>query len=378
MQGKQKNKFLKRLVLLIAKQYTSIGGQAVIEGVMMRSPNSFVIALRNLDGSIQLRRDQWYSISNKAKFFKWPFFRGVLMLVEAMANGIVSLNYSANHAMEQEEAEKAKENNTEVKKGKKASDKVDWQTFFTMLTSFALGIGMFVFLPHAATAGIAKLLGVEWDLDGVTFHAVDGAIKATIFLAYIFIIGFIPDIRKVFQYHGAEHKSISTFESGQELTVENARKFSTLHPRCGTSFLFFLIFISIILFSFLFTIIPIPQDLPFLMRHLYALLTKIALMLPIAGISYEIIRLAGKYPGNIACKALSTPGMMLQKLTTREPDDEQLEVALASIKTVLVLEKKIEADENKDKKVLERDEVAIPSLDAIENTNASLNDFLEA
>lgn len=368
-----KSKILKKIILLVAKQYTSIGGQAVIEGVMMRSPNSFVIALRNLDGTIQLRRDQWYSLSKKAAFFKLPFFRGVLMLIEAMANGIVSLNYSANHAMEQEEA--AKEGS---EKSKKASDKVDWQTFFTMLTSLALGIGMFVFLPHAATAGLAELLDVVWDLDGVMFHAVDGGIKAAIFLSYISLIGLIPDIRKVFQYHGAEHKSISTFESGQDLTVENARKFSTLHPRCGTSFLFFLIFISIILFSFIFVVIPPPKDLSFIMTHLYIIVFKIMLTPLIAGVSYEVIRFAGKHSNNVFCKVLSTPGMMLQRLTTREPDDQQLEVALASIKTVLVLEKKIEDEGENHKKVLQRDETTIANLEEIENTSSSLNDFLEA
>lgn len=354
------------------KQYTSIGGQAVIEGVMMRSPHSFVIALRNLDGTIQIRRDQWFSLSKKVKAFKWPFLRGVLMLIEAMANGIVSLNYSANHAMEQEEALKG-----DGVKSKKASDKVDWQTALTMVTSLGLGIGMFVFLPHLATAGIAKLFSLQWDLDGMMFHAVDGTIKAIIFLSYISLIGLIPDIRKVFQYHGAEHKSISTFESGEDLTVENARKFSTLHPRCGTSFLFFLIFISIILFSFLFTIIPLPKDQPLLIKHLSALVIKMLLMAPIAGVSYEVIRLAGKYSGNVFCKMLSMPGMMLQKLTTREPDDEQLEVALASIKTALFLEKQFNLGEV-EKKVINKEEIVVSNLGEIENTNTSLKDFLEA
>lgn len=366
-------KVVKKIILAIGKQYTSIGGQAVMEGVMMRSPNAFVIALRNLDGSIQLRRDQWYSFAHKFPFFKWPFFRGILMLIEAMANGIVSLNYSANHAMEQEEKAKGEE----AKQGKKASDKIDWQTFLTIATSLALGIAMFVFLPHALTAGISHLFNLNWDLDGFAFHGVDGLIKACIFLAYVFLIGFIPDIRRVFQYHGAEHKSISTFEAGEELIVENAKKFSPLHPRCGTSFLFFLIFISIILFASLFTILPIPYAKSPILKHISMAFIKVLLMIPIAGISYEVIRLAGKYTNNIFCKALSFPGMMLQKLTTREPDDDQLEVALASIKAVLFLEKKHDL-KNTEKKVLERDEITVQNLSEIESTNSSLSDFLEA
>ena len=355
---------LKRISISIAKQYTSIGGQAVIEGVMMRSPNAFVVAVRKPDGKIRLRRDQWYGISQKLAFMKKPFLRGVVMLVEAMANGIVSLNYSANIAMDEEQKEKAlKKGKTEeeYEAEKKKSEKIDWATFFTIATSFAFGMGLFVFVPHAATEGINQVFALNWDLDGFMFHFIDGVIKACIFILYIYLIGFIPDIRRVFQYHGAEHKSISTFEAGEELKVENAKKYTTLHPRCGTSFIFFVLFISIILFSVLFVIIPveawvnswIPQGgTGFVaekvypnIKHFVAIGIKIPVMLPVAGISYEIIKFAGKHAGNPMCKALSLPGMMLQKLTTKEPDDQQLEVALASIKAVLFLEEKYKLKE---------------------------------
>jgi uncharacterized protein YqhQ len=258
-------KSLKRIMLTLAKQYTSIGGQAVIEGVMMRSPNAFVVAVRKPDGGIRLRRDQWYGISNKLQFLKKPFLRGVIVLVEAMANGIVSLNYSANIAMEEEEKEKA------LKKGmteeeftakQKAKEKIDWQTFFTIALSFSFAMGLFVFLPHAATEGLNQVFKLNWDLEGFAFHFVDGVIKASIFVLYIWAIGKFDDIYRVFQYHGAEHKSISTFEAGEDLTVENARKYTTLHPRCGTSFIFFLLFISIIIFSVLFTFIQVGTGLP--------------------------------------------------------------------------------------------------------------------
>ena len=205
---------------------------------------------------------------------------------------------------------------------------------------------------------------------------IDGVIKACVFILYIWIIGFIPDIRRVFQYHGAEHKSISTFEAGEELIVENARKFTTLHPRCGTSFIFFLLFISIIIFSVLFAIVPIGEGLPKILKHLVAIVVKIGLMIPVAGISYEIIKFAGKNAGNPLCKALSFPGMMLQKLTTKEPDDKQLEVALASIKAVLFLEEKYKL-KTATEKVLTLEEVDVADLSAIENSSGKLSDFLE-
>ena len=258
-------KTLYKLIQLMAKQYTSIGGQAVIEGVMMRSPNAFVVAVRKPDGKIRLRRDQWYGISQRFSFMKKPFLRGIVMLVEAMANGIVSLNYSANIAMDEElkeKALKAGKTEEEYEAGKAKDEKIDFATFLTIASSFAFGMGLFVFVPHAATEGLNQVFTLDWDLDGFMFHFIDGSIKACIFIFYIWVIGFIPDIKRVFQYHGAEHKSISTFEAGEELIVENAKKYTTLHPRCGTSFIFFLLFISIIIFSVLFTVLPIGEGLP--------------------------------------------------------------------------------------------------------------------
>ncbi len=369
----------RRVLLTAAKQYASIGGQAVIEGVMMRSPNAFVVAVRTPDGKIRLRRDQWYGLAKRFAILRKPILRGVLMLVETMANGIVSLNYSANVSMDAELKEKA------LKKGKtaeqyeaekKKSEKVDWATFLTMAASMAFGIGLFVFLPHALTAWLGDVLGQDWGLDSFAFHAVDGVIKAAIFVLYIWIIGFMPDIRRVFQYHGAEHKSISTFEAQQPLTVENARKFTTIHPRCGTSFLFFLIVVSIILFSAVFTLVPVGQGLPTILRHLAAVLFKVALMLPVAGISYEIIKLAGKCSTAWWARAIGAPGMLLQRLTTREPDDQQLEVALVSIRAALQLE---DAHDLKaaDKRVFTLEEIDIAGLADIQDAQGRLKDFLE-
>ncbi len=370
---------LKRIILITTKQYTSIGGQAVIEGVMMRSPNAFVVAVRKPDGSIRLRRDQWYGLSKKLDFLKKPFLRGILMLIETMANGLVSLNYSANIAMAEEEREKAlKKGKTleEFEASQKKKEKVDIATFLTMAVSFAFGIGLFVFVPHAVAFFIGDLLGKDWTLDSFAFHAVDGAVKALIFVLYIWGISFIKDVYRVFQYHGAEHKSIATFEAGMDLTVENARKFTKLHPRCGTSFIFFLILISIILFSAVFTLIPVGTNLPPILRHVVAVLFKVALMLPVAGISYELIKFSGKCSTQWWAKAMSAPGMLLQKLTTKEPDDQQLEVALSSIKAVLHLEEKYNLKDAKSK-IINLEEIDIKHLTDIETTNTSLKEFLE-
>jgi uncharacterized protein YqhQ len=374
-----KKSLMNKLILLVSKQYASIGGQAVIEGVMMRSPNAFVVAVRKPDGSIRLRRDQWFGLSQKLSFLKRPLLRGVLVLVETMANGVVSLNYSANIAMDEEnkkEALKKGMSEAEYEKAKKSKEKVGFETFISIAFSFAFGIGLFVFLPHALTAVIEKLSGAKWDLQSWQFHAIDGSIKACIFLAYIYLISFLPDIKKVFQYHGAEHKSISTFEAGEELTIENAKKYPTFHPRCGTTFIFFLMFVSIILFAVIFALVPIGTHSPTVLKHVYAMLFKVALTLPIAGISYELIKFVGKDPNSTVGAIMSYPGKLLQQLTTREPEDHQLEIALASIKAVLFLEEKYNL-KTATEKTITVDEIDFKNLADIENSNFKLKDFLE-
>jgi len=361
------------------KQYASIGGQAVIEGVMMRSPNAFVVAVRKPDGVIRLRRDQWYGLSSRLSFLKKPFLRGVLVLIETMANGIVSLNYSANIAMDEEQKKEALKkgfSEDEYEKSKKSKEKVSIETFLSIAVSFLFGIGLFVFLPHALTALIETMTGATWNLQSWQFHLVDGTIKAFIFLAYVYLIRLIPDIRRVFQYHGAEHKSISTFEAGEELTIENAKKHSTFHPRCGTTFIFFLMFVSIILFAVIFALVPVGVGQPVVLKHFYAILFKVFLSLPIAGISYEIIKIVGKNQKSKMGLILSYPGKLLQKLTTQEPDDRQLEIALASIKAVLFLEDKYNL-KDAEKKLISVDESDFRGLSDIETSNLKLKDFLE-
>lgn len=370
---------LKCIGMALARQYTSIGGQAVIEGVMMRSPNAFIIAVRKPNGDIRLRKDQWFGLSRKMPLMNKPFLRGILMLIEAMANGIVALNYSANIAMEEElKAEALKQGKTidQFENEKRKAESIDLTTFLTIAFSFVFGTALFVFVPHAATEGLNQSFNLGLSLDGFSFHLIDGLIKACVFVLYIKLISFIPDIKRVFQYHGAEHKTISTFEAGEDLSVENAKAHSTLHPRCGTSFIFFLLFISIIIFSVLFSFISIGQGLPEFLKHILAIIVKMFFMIPIAGIAYEVIKFAGQHMNNIFCRVISFPGMLLQKLTTKEPDDEQLEVAICSMKAALYLEDSYKL-KNTEKKIFNLEEVDVSDLSMVKSGNVQLKDFLE-
>lgn len=363
------------------KKYTSIGGQAVIEGVMMRSPNTFIIAVRQEDGVVKIRRDQWFGLFKKATILRKPFIRGIFVLLETMANGVVALNYSARVAMASDVIEKAEKKGISKEEAilkEKEKEKVGLATWISIGFSLVFGILLFKALPHFLTALFANKMGVDWGLQSFAFHTVDGILKACIFVFYVVIIGFIPDIKRVFQYHGAEHKSISTFEAGEELTIENAKKYTTFHPRCGTTFIFFLLFVSIILFAVIFAIFPIGAGLPTVLKHSVAILTKVCLVFPIAGISYELIKLMGKKSDTWWGRILSFPGLMLQRLTTREPNDEQLEVGLISIKTALYLEDKYNLKtEGEKKRVLTLEEVDIKGLEDIEKSNLQLADFTE-
>lgn len=348
---------------LLLAQYANIGGQAIIEGVMMRSPNAFVIAIRLQSGKIRLRSDQWFGFAQKHPVFRKPFFRGIILLIEAMFNGIFALNYSSQVAISEEKHDQ--------------DFKLDWAIILSIALSFVFAIFLFVFIPHAATIGLSETLSLDWDLKGLSFHFFDGFVKACVLIFYIYLIGQIPDVKRVFEYHGAEHKAIATFEAGELLTPENAKKFSRFHPRCGTSFVFFVLFVSIVLYSSLFSMIELAKDFSFIEKHLLALIFKIIFVFPIAGISYEILKLAGKYPSKKVFKVISFPGLLLQGLTTNEPDLEQLEVALSSIKTVLSLEEKNKLNEI-DKKILNVEEVDIKNISELERPYSTIKDFLES
>ena len=300
-----------------------VGGQAVIEGVMMRSPTSMAIAVRRPGGAIVVREQPWVSLWDRLKFLKWPFFRGTVVLIESLGNGIQALTFSANQAADDGTGDAPAE-----KLGSVAMAG-------TIALALALGVALFVVLPHFLTQALAQFTTWGISVRGVRFHLIDGAIKIALFLAYVWGISRLRDIRRVFEYHGAEHMSIFAYEKGLPLTVDNVRRFATLHPRCGTSFLMVVIVVSILFFCAAFPLMPALPSLPTVLRHLVYVAIKIPLLLPIAGVSYEVIRLAGKREHNPLLRAAVLPGMWLQRITTQPPSDDQIEVAILSLKKVL-------------------------------------------
>jgi uncharacterized protein YqhQ len=308
-----------------------VGGQAVIEGVMMRSPKSLAIAVRKPNGEIVIKNDVWVSISEKIKILKKPFLRGTIILIESLINGISALSFSANQALDEEDTDK--------------EEKIH-PIAMAATIAFALAFGMFLFvvLPHYLTDLFSKVSKGGFSVESYKFHLIDGFIKIGIFVAYVWGISLIGDIKRVFMYHGAEHKSIFAYEAGEELTVENARKYSTLHPRCGTSFILIVLLISIFLFSAIFPLFPKFPSLPKYLKNIIYIFIKIPLMMPIAGISYEIIRLSGKKRDNKILRLITLPGLMIQKITTKEPTDDQLEIAISALKAALQTEEAGQAE----------------------------------
>jgi uncharacterized protein YqhQ len=303
-----------------------VGGQAVLEGVMMRAPRSLAIAVRRPDGTIAVREDAWISIWERLKFLRWPLLRGSVILIESLVNGIQALNFSATQAAEEESEDEKKQETAKVRSSA--------GTAGSIALSLVLAMGLFVGLPHLLTYGAGRASGTNLDVDTFAFHAIDGLFKIIIFVGYIAAISMIPEIRRVFQYHGAEHKVVNTYENGEELTVENAKRWTTFHARCGTSFVLFVLTLSIFLFAAVFPLIPrVSESVP--LNHLAMIVIKIPLMLPLAGIAYEINRYASKHPQQLWVQALVLPGRMMQKLTTREPSDDQLEIALAAMRAAL-------------------------------------------
>lgn len=289
----------------------SVGGQAVIEGVMMRGPGKLAVAVRKPNGEITVDLKDAGSVSDRYPILKKPFLRGVVSLVESLSYGMKALSFSAQASGEEEEG---------------AESMSSLELAGTIAVSVGLAVLLFVVLP----TGAMKLLQNE-GFSPMVLNLCEGLLRLGIFLLYIWGISRQKDIQRVFQYHGAEHKTIYTYEHGLPLRVENVRPFSTLHPRCGTNFLMIVMLISIFIFTFL--------GWPSLWERI---LSRILLMPVVAGISYEIIRFAGKHMDKPWVRAAILPGLALQKLTTRQPDDDQIEVALASLKAVLPPEEIIE------------------------------------
>jgi uncharacterized protein YqhQ len=286
-----------------------IGGQAVIEGVMMRSLTGYSVAVRQPDGNIAIRKDKLASITAKYPFLKFPVLRGSVVLIQSLVLGIRALNYSASVATEGEDGEPEMSN---------------WAVAGSMTMAAVLGVGVFILAPLGITNAIRHWLMPQ--MGNFTYNAIDGLLRALFFFVYILSISFMDEIRRVFQYHGAEHKTVYTFEANEELTVENARRKSTLHPRCGTSFLMFVMAISILVFSL------VPSWVPFVVKFA----ARVVLIPLIAGLAYEVIRFSARHLGNPVCRLLTRPGMWLQRITTKEPDDRQLEIAITALKEALL------------------------------------------
>jgi uncharacterized protein YqhQ len=285
----------------------NIGGQAVIEGVMMRAPSRFVIAVRKPDDGIIIKKEDVKLDRNR--FFKQPVIRGLIALYDALVLGIRALNFSAYHSSVDEEGEE------QVSKT---------GMFISMATGIGLGLLLFVYLPLQLTDLMKHVIPAAND-SSLVYNAIDGVIRVAFFVLYVYLISFFSDIRRVFQYHGAEHKAIFTYEAGLDLTVENARKMDRLHPRCGTSFIIILMLVCILVFSL------IPNDAHFLIK----LGSRLVFIPIIAGVSYEILKFSGRHCNHPLLRIFIKPGLWVQKITTKEPDDKQLEIAIISIKAAL-------------------------------------------
>ncbi len=300
------------LPILAAQEETLIGGQAVMEGVMMRAPHSYCVAVRQPDGQVITDEMSVPRLSERYPYFKYPILRGVGTLGQALYLGMRALRFSANAAIASEQ------------EGAKRQEVSPWVMTLNLLFSLAFFIFLYKFIPLYLTTLIAKWLPV---VEGrILFNLVDGLIRMAIFLIFLYSISLWKDIRRVFEYHGAEHKVVYNYESGQAVTVENARAFTTLHPRCGTSFLLVVMVISIGVYA----LIPFNG-------FLAKFVSRIALLPVIAGLSYELIRFAAKHRQSVLA-IVTTPGLWLQRITTKPPADDQLAVAIHALEGAMALE----------------------------------------
>jgi len=292
------------------KEGIRVGGQAVIEGVMMRSPNSMAVAVRKPDGEITIKRERLTFFSEKMFWFKLPLVRGVIALFSALLLGIQALNFSANQALSKEE-----------------EDASPWMMSFTFAVALCFGIFLFFLIPLFLTRWLRFVIPMLSE-NGLLFNLTDGILRLMIFLAYLWAISFFKEIERIFQYHGATHKSIFAFESGGELIIDRVKGFSYLHPRCGTSFLLIVMLMSILVFAL------IPHHLSFG----YKAASRVVLIPFIAGLSYEVIRFADRKRESRGIQYFIKPGLWLQRLTAREPSEDQIEVAIRALQEVLELE----------------------------------------
>lgn len=308
---------------------TSVGGQAVIEGVMMRGTKGIATAVRTSDGDISVKFEDTVPCFKRNKFFSIPIIRGFISLIESLVVGIKTLNYSAS-LFEGEEEEEAEPSKFEQWINRVLGDKVNNLIMgFSLVVSLAFAIIIFFIIPT-----FAANLFLKFKFNNIALNFIEGIIRVAIFIVYIFLIGKVSDINRVFEYHGAEHKTVFCYENEDELTPENAAKYSRFHPRCGTNFLFLVMIVSIVIFSF-----TKWNSLP------ERILSRVLLLPIVSGVTYEIIRWMGKSKSSIS-HIFAYPGLMLQKLTTREPDYSQLEVAIKALKRAEGIDESDEEGEN--------------------------------
>ncbi len=309
----------------------NIGGQAVLEGVMMKGPDSYALAVRKPDKEIEVKVTPYRSIGEKHKGLSIPIIRGVVNFVESLYIGMKTLMDSSEYFVEEDEAaagKKAENKASNEKKSEKSSSDTAY-LIGTLVVSIAIAVGIFMLLPAFVTSFLYKVTN-----NNFVVNLAEGLLRLAIFLGYVAAISLMKDIKRTFMYHGAEHKTINCMEAGLDLTVENVRKSSRFHKRCGTSFVFIVMFISIFVFMF------VSTDVLWL-----RLLSRILLIPLIAGISYEFIRYAGRHT-NACSNVLSAPGLWVQRLTTREPDDSMIEVAIKSVEGVIDWKEYVECVRN--------------------------------
>ncbi|MFZ3386389.1 MAG: DUF1385 domain-containing protein [Candidatus Hydromicrobium sp.] len=292
-----------------ANERYQVGGQAVIEGVMMRSKHFWALAVRKPDRTIYTKLFNDVSLTNKNKVLGFMFIRGIIALIESMTLGFKALSYSINEATEEE-----------IKFSKR-------EMTISVIIAVVFAVGVFFILPTIIGRSFS-----EFFPNAIVYNLLEGLIRIGFFFAYILLVSQIKDIKRVFQYHGAEHKTIQAYENDEELKPENVRKYSTMHVRCGTSFLLIVMIVALLIFALL-------GKQPMIWR----IISRILLIPVIAGISYELIRLAGKFSKYKVVNILFYPGLLLQKITTKEPDNDQIEVAISSFKKVIEAEKALKA-----------------------------------
>ncbi len=307
---------------------TSIGGQALLEGLLMMGPNDIAIAIRKPDGEIIIDKKP---VPPKSLAAKIPVIRGAVNMFRQMVIGVKAIMYSADfiELEEGQEGEKPSKLDAFIEKlfGDKFKDAI---VYFSVIIALAFSIGLFILLPNVI-AGFFNF-NEETRLGLLAYNFIEGLIRIALFFGYIYFASLMKDIKRVWQYHGAEHKTIHCYEKGEELTVENIRKYTTKHPRCGTSFMFLVMVIAIIIFSLLPWLSPVMN-----------VLMRLVLIPLVAGLSYELLKFSGKHVDWPIMKVIIAPGMLFQLLTTKEPDDAQIEVAIAAMNAVLVEDEK--ADE---------------------------------